>query len=54
MICQDCRDGNHPVCIHRNDGKCTADCDCQHRVAQKTVVLPAKLPPQEVLLPQVG
>lgn len=36
MVCNDCAVRNHKACVNRNQGKSYSDCDCQHRVNEKT------------------
>lgn len=31
MVCKDCIEADHNVCIQRNSIKDYPDCDCQHR-----------------------
>lgn len=39
MVCSDCKGGrDHESCKERNKAKDCPDCDCQHRVDQKTIV----------------
>lgn len=36
MICKDCANRDHNACTYRNHLKDYSDCDCQHRVSEKT------------------
>lgn len=42
MICPPCRKASHAECIQANQGKAYSACDCQHRVTQKTIVIPSQ------------
>lgn len=42
MICPECKSGVHGQCETRGKAQAYPDCDCQHRIKQKTIVLPEK------------
>lgn len=40
MVCHLCKDGQHETCKLENVNKQPSACDCQHRTAKSTIVLP--------------
>lgn len=42
MICPECKSGQHAGCVESSKNKDYSHCDCQHRTAQRTIVLPEK------------